>query len=143
MGSGSWHWHSPQPTRPRGCADVAWSGPSIPRPPPPHTDRSAAFCPEMRTPPAVSVTSAGLAVSPSPSSYLSTYFSPHRGHFSIAFREEGGERNVDWLPPLHAQTRDHTPSLSVTGLHSNQLSHGVQGPPHLLNRCAAFPSSAF
>ena len=34
--------------------------------------------------------------------YPRTFFSP------IAFGERKGERSIDWLPPVHAWTRDHT-----------------------------------
>ena len=43
--------------------------------------------------------------------------------------EEGGERNIDWLPPVHAPTRDGTHNLGIysdqgLNLH-NLLVHGT------------------
>ena len=37
-------------------------------------------------------------------------FYPHPRTFFLVFseREEGRERNIDWLPPMHTRTRDHT-----------------------------------
>ena len=50
--------------------------------------------------------------------FVFVFLSPHqRTFFSLLFREreEGKERSIDWLPPIHTRTGDRTCNLSVYG----------------------------
>ena len=66
-------------------------------------------------------------------SFKKNCFYPHLRTFFHCFleREEERkkhqyERNMDWLPPISTRLQDRTHNTSVTGQHSNPLSHTSQ-----------------